>query len=270
MKIITFWGGLGNQIFEYAYYLWLQNKYPHEKIYSFFPAIGLSAHNGLEIDKCFEISLPKTTNISDIIGKILFNVNRICRRLHLPQPMTCTQENARYSAIFHCDYWQDRKFIPENLGLNFKLNEFSEKNESLLDLIKKRNVVSVHVRRCDYLKAENTLTFGGICTDEYYQKALAQVEKTVDAPYFLFFSDDSQFVREHYHYSDMQVVDWNIKEKSIIDMYLMSRCSYMVLANSTFSYWAARLNKGVKEVWCPPKWTNINEPDIIMNKWIKI
>lgn len=36
MKIVTFWGGLGNQIFEYAYYVWLKEKYPNEKIYGYY------------------------------------------------------------------------------------------------------------------------------------------------------------------------------------------------------------------------------------------
>ena len=39
MKIVTFWGGLGNQIFEYAYYQWLKNRYPMENIYAYYPTL---------------------------------------------------------------------------------------------------------------------------------------------------------------------------------------------------------------------------------------
>lgn len=270
MKIITFWGGLGNQLFEYAYYIWLKSKFPNKKIYAFYPAIGLAAHNGLEIDKRFNVNLPKTSIIANIIGHIIFNLNRILRRLKLPLWSTCTSTNCKYNRIFHCDYWQNKKYILDTFDIDFKLGEISIKNQQLIDLIHKKDVVSVHIRRGDYLDSKNVVTYGGICTDIYYKKVFSEVENKVENPFFLFFSDDPHFIKEHYHYENMIIVDWNKKEDSIWDMYLMSKCSYMVLANSTFSYWAARLNKNAKIVWCPNKWTNVNEPDIIDNKWIKV
>ena len=99
MKIITFWGGLGNQIFEYAYYKWLKEKFPNDKIYGYYPRIGLAAHNGLEIDQKFDVKLPKSTIVSNIVGWILFNLGRLCRRFHLPLFFTCTQSNEKYNSI---------------------------------------------------------------------------------------------------------------------------------------------------------------------------
>lgn len=270
MKIITFWGGLGNQIFEYVYYTWLKEKYPNEKYYAYYPSVALAAHNGLEIDKRFDVALPETSILTNVIGKALFNTSRIFRRLQLPLLFTCTQANGRHSAIFHCDYWQDKKYIPENFILNFKIEVLGTNNEGILRIIEKEDSVAVHVRRGDYITADNAATYGGICTEDYYAKALDNVKKKVKKPRFIFFSDDPEYVMNTYNIPNMIIVDWNTGERSIFDMYLMSQCKHMVLANSTFSYWAARLNKNAISVWCPIKWTNINEPDIILETWNKI
>ena len=121
MKIVTFWGGLGNQIFEYAYYLWLKKQNPTEKIYAYYPSIGLSDHNGLEINKRFDVVLPPTSPLANSIGKIFFNANRILRRMKLPLVCTCTQSNEKYGSIFHCDYWQDKRYISGSFNLNYNI-----------------------------------------------------------------------------------------------------------------------------------------------------
>ena len=100
--------------------------------------------------------------------------------------------------------------------------------------------VSVHIRRGDYLDDVNKSLFGGICTDAYYQKAIAYMrEKLPDAKFF-FFSDDIPYVREQYQETAYQIVDWNQGRDSLYDMMLMSRCKHNICANSTFSFWGAQ------------------------------
>lgn len=270
MKIVTFWGGLGNQMFEYAYYEWLKKKYPNEIIYGYYPSAGLKDHNGLEVHKHFDIDLPQTCIISNIIGRVLFNANRLLRRLGLSEIATCTQKNQKFDTVFHCDYWQDKKFITDSFVMKFNLQKLSSRNKELLDEILCKDVCSVHVRRGDYLSAMNSSTYGGICTESYYKKAIQEIRTNAPNIRLAFFSDDSQYVKETFSYDNMQIVDWNKGEDSILDMYLMSQCKYMILANSTFSYWAARLNEKSNVIYCPIKWTNDNEPDIILSSWIKI
>ena len=270
MKIITFWGGLGNQIFEYAYYKWLQNRYPNENIYGYYPTVGLKDHNGLEIHKRFDVLLPPTSFISNLLGNILFNAGRLSRRLHLPFLMTCNQNNESFGSVFHCDYWQDKKYEIPNLNMQFNLKGITTKNLALLSKMESSNTIAIHVRRGDYLNHRVTSIYGGICTEEYYQKAIEIVRSGIDNPMYIFFSDDTQYVKDTFHLDNMIVVDWNKGEDSIFDMYLMSKCKYMIIANSTFSYWAARLNEDVVKVICPNRWSNRNPPNIILEKWIKI
>lgn len=61
MKIIVFQGGLGNQIFEYAYYSYLKNKYKNERFFAYYPKAALKRHNGFELSRRFEVEMPPTS-----------------------------------------------------------------------------------------------------------------------------------------------------------------------------------------------------------------
>lgn len=65
MKIVLFTPGLGNQIFQYLFYLYLRDNYPNQNIYGYYNRNILNKHNGLEVDKVFDIQLPSHTVISD-------------------------------------------------------------------------------------------------------------------------------------------------------------------------------------------------------------
>ncbi|EIY18538.1 alpha-1,2-fucosyltransferase, partial [Phocaeicola dorei] len=121
------------------------------------------------------------------------------------------------------------------------------------------------------LKSNIADIYGGICTEKYYDRALSIVDKSIsDNKQYIFFSDDPDYVREHYSIPNIIIVDWNNGEDSFMDMYLMSKCKYMILANSTFSYWSAMFNKTKRMVICPSKWNNLNFPDITQSEWIQI
>lgn len=271
MKIVTFWGGLGNQIFEYAYYTWLRNRYPKEKIYGYYPRKGLSSHNGLEIFKHFDLEEPRRCLLINFIATLLFYIIKINRRLNLPLLFTCNMHNKNYNAIFHCDWWQNIMYYSDDYSLEFKKINLSNQNQKLIEKINSTNSISVHIRRGDYLESKMNSIYGGICTNNYYKKAIAEINKKVDDnKLFIFFSDDPDYVREHYKFPNMMIVDWNNGDDSFLDMYLMSKCKYMILANSTFSYWAAMFNNVKKIVICPIRWNNLDNPNITPSTWITI
>lgn len=58
MRILYLGGGLGNQIFEYAVYMYLKRKYPEDKLYTYYNKKSFSEHNGLEITRFFQVDLP--------------------------------------------------------------------------------------------------------------------------------------------------------------------------------------------------------------------
>ena len=151
MKIITFQGGLGNQMFQYVYYQYLRSQYPEETFYGFYPKLALKDHNGLEINKWFEVDLPNTCLSSDIISNFLFWVNKFIRKLRLKYPFTDTDWFRRPNALFYFGYWQNKEYFLFTGILKFKINvTIGNDNERILKDIIDNNSVVVHVRRGDY------------------------------------------------------------------------------------------------------------------------
>lgn len=274
MKVIEFRGGLGNQLFEYAHYLYLRNKYPQERFYGYYPSRELWCHQGLEIQKRFEVELPKPSRFTDLLSWILFTFLRkglfisLAHRIGLVS--TDTFEND--SAFLQEGYWQDRKYISEEFKYSYKDNCLNDKTQDLKTELNlsKEIPVSVHIRRGDYLTCDCPQDFAGICTPQYYDMAIRYIKTNFDNPHFYFFSDDPEFVRENFFLSNMTVIDWNNGNESWQDMYLMSQCKAMILANSTFSFWAAQNNRLNPLVLCPKCWNNKTNPDLSMPKWMEI
>lgn len=270
MKIITFQGGLGNQLFEYSFYIWLKGNFPEEKIYGFYPKRGLSAHNGLEINRHFNSCLPK----SRIVTNIIVNVLKFYRRITGKTFKISTLEKFHNNDILYEDFWQDMRFIPSNLNIDFKIPSLSEDNKRILNKIRNTESVSVHIRRGDYFIGEQKEIYGGICTVEYYNKAINKINDLTNNPSFFIFSDDIEWVRKNIKLpKDSTYVANNVGDDSFIDMFLMYNCKHNIIANSTFSWWGAYLNKNEsKVVIMPKKWFNLkyNEPNIFIESWIKL
>ncbi|MDE7446851.1 MAG: alpha-1,2-fucosyltransferase [Lachnospiraceae bacterium] len=125
-------------------------------------------------------------------------------------------------------------------------------NQVMAQEMKGRASVSVHVRRGDYLDSENTAMFGNICTDRYYETAIRLVKEEVPGAHFYLFSDDIPYVSQKYQGDEYTVVDINHGKDSFYDMWLMSQCKHNICANSTFSFWGARLNGNDDKIMIRP------------------
>ncbi len=141
---------------------------------------------------------------------------------------------------------------------------FNDYREELLDILSfeyefkpsilDKPIVSIHVRRGDYLSLPENHP---ICSHEYYKSAISYFGDC----YFRVFSDDiewckSVFVGEKFSFSD------NTTERD--DLQRMSICDHHIIANSSFSWWAAYLNRSEsKKIIAPKNWfgQNYNEHD---------
>lgn len=273
MKIITFQGGLGNQLFEYAYYLFLRKKYPHERFYGLYPTIAMNQHYGLEINKWFEVSLPKENWFSKTMGYFLYRANRWLLYRNLPGIFCNSDKNIEDSKLLVFGYWQDKQFVNKvtlpQFRSDLKINVY---NKDLLTELQKSNAVAVHVRRGDYTQPSVQALYGGICTPNYYKNAIKKAQQDIKDAVFYFFSDEPDYVEQNFVFVENKViVSGNKGEDSFFDMYLMAHAKNMILANSTFSCWAAYLNNDVKIVYCPQRWINREPiPDLIKEEWIVI
>ena len=155
----------------------------------------------------------------------------------------------------------------------FDETQLNEKNKKILEIISHRCTVSVHIRRGDYLKGNNEWLYGGICTVAYYQAAMLQLEEMLpEKPYYLFFSDEPDWVKEYFNLPNSEIIDWNRKEESWQDLCLMAACRHHIIANSSFSWWGAWLGQHEDTLTIAPDvWYNTTHtPDLLPLQWIRI
>lgn len=261
MKFIWFKGDFGNQIFSCVFYNYLKKKFPHEKIYG-----CMIANYPIVVNKYFDLELPKSNRCLD---KLLLVIFYTMKRLHV-NFLTSTDVHFKEDAIFYNGYWQNKKFYDrDNKWLKIKLpNDIGEKNLEILEIMRTTNSVSIHIRRGNYLKYKKIY---GIDTETYYRNAIIKIKEKIENPVFFYFSNDMEWVRKNMGNGDNDYyIDWNTGDRSYLDMYLMSKAKANIIANSTFSYWAAYLNESNIVIY-PKQWYCHREsPAIFFEDWIAV
>ena len=272
MKIIFFTGGLGNQIFEYSFYRYLKSKFPNQNFYGLYNKKVLNEHYGFELYRWFEVDPIKSTLLSNLVAYSIYILRHIFNVQSLYD--SNRKEFEKPKAIMYYGLKPNKNYIPTNPNwLKFKIdyNVLAEENKKLLINIRESNSVFIHVRRGDYISKTNFATFGNICTDNYYNRAIEIIEAKILNPKYFVFSDDIEWCKKQLSFNNATYIDWNIADNSPIDMFLMANCKYSIIANSTFSYWGSRLITNKSLVIYPKKWINNNEiPDIFPDEWIGI
>lgn len=174
--------------------------------------------------------------------------------------------------------WQSEKYFSDIKDIIkqefiFK-NEPDKKNKQLIDKISHTSSVSIHIRRGDYVTDKKTNQFHGICDLNYYHSAIKYIISKIKKPFFFVFSDDLLWTRKNLHLKFPCIyVDHNTGKKDYEDMRLMSECKHNIIANSTFSWWGAWLNRNPKKIVITPKeWfkeETFNPKDLIPKLWLK-
>lgn len=288
-RIIPITGGLGNQMFQYAFGLSLREQ-GYRVIYIVLDKKGMG-HYGFELDKVFIVE-----NILSFSSKIYSILYLILK--HLPKALAnaiqyffglsrvINNDNFRYyplslidngdKSVFLCGTWQSELYFQDVIGkvlasFRFRDNDITEYNLDLASCIKNCNSVAIHVRRGDYLSEKYINGFCGICTTQYYQRAVNYIENLVTNPVYFIFSDDIVWAKNNLDFGKMVFIDKNQGVNSWQDMYLMSCCKHNIIANSTFSWWGAYLNPNPEKiVIAPHKWWNGIDDDVVPNAWIRV
>lgn len=168
------------------------------------------------------------------------------------------------------------KCIEERIRRDFEFDPFlEEENRKIVNMMSSGNPVSLHIRRGDYVQKEKNQEIYANCSLDYYRRAAEFISIKVERPVFFIFSDDIKWAKEHLRLPyECVYVSHNIGEKSPEDMRLMSLCEHNIIANSSFSWWGAWLNKNKEKiVIAPKKWFNddsIIQTDIIPKEWLRI
>tara|TARA_Y100001937_G_scaffold62817_2_gene86249 strand:+ start:1837 stop:2583 length:747 start_codon:yes stop_codon:yes gene_type:complete len=172
-----------------------------------------------------------------------------------------------------CDltgYFQTEKYFKhceDQVRREFRFNDHiqSEAMTNLREIPRGVPKVSIHVRRGDYTQLQD---FHPLCTLEYYKNALSEVGNEC---YPVVFSDDIQWCKDNLGLEDAYYSEGN---SQFVDMCMMSKCDSHIIANSSFSWWGAWLNKHPVMVVAPERWfgdrlSDKNTEDIYCEGWIK-
>ncbi|MBN2522176.1 MAG: alpha-1,2-fucosyltransferase [Bacteroidales bacterium] len=275
MNKVAIYGGLGNQMFQYSLSIALNHKGNKTRI-CFSNFLFRYHHDGFNLCDAFRIRLVFPLNILNLLlshGKPLYK-NRlagfILKRVVPPYESRPTGYIEKQEFVFDQQVFgqHDRLFvgiwqsvfyfadIKEIISREFEFRRPSDKaNSRIIDHIINTQSVSIHIRRGDYLKERWRPILGVIQGMTYYKNAINYISEKVNNPCYFVFSDDISWARENLKLENCIFVDQNKGSKSYLDMYLMSICKHNIIANSTFSWWAAWLNKNTDRiVIIPDKW----------------
>lgn len=284
MIILYLNDGLGNQMFQFALYRKLQASGKEICIYDLDLRRKDALHNGLELVHVFNLHY-NTISQKDFRRYDTRNfMNHVARKLFYERKYpTYEEKNLSYKPeVFLLDniclkgYWQSEKYfqgIETQVRKDFTFPQITdEKNCKLLEMIQQTPSVAVHVRRGDYLNSKYKTVFGNVCTESYYQKALQYISERLGYVKPFIFSNDIEWCKKFFTTPGTVFVEGNTGINSYKDMYLMSQCKHQIIANSSFSWWAAWLNSYKdKIVLSPSHWLNKTQTqDIICKDWIKI
>ena len=271
MMIIQVMGGLGNQMQQYALYRklqsmgreckldigWFQDDKTQEKVYMK-RDLELTRFPGLPMEVCTAEEKARVYGSDSLFGKIKRKLSSKPTRFmesEMYHPEIFELEEGYVTGYFACEkYYAD--ILPE-LRKDFVFPESADadvrrKNQAIGERMENDPYsVSIHIRRGDYLAPENAALLGGICTPEYYAGAVREARKKMYETSgegkltFYVFSDDPSYAKT-LHFGEEEeeniVIDWNKEEDNLFDMEVMRHARAVICANSTFSFWGARLN----------------------------
>ena len=155
-------------------------------------------------------------------------------------------------------FWTSEKYFRDiapiiRSDFSFKQKRFRYENERLAHDIPNVNAICVHVRRGDYVSTPNH--FMGFVGLPYYQRAIEFVAARVHDPYFCIVSDEIEWCVEHLridHAHTFVQRKQSAESATEEDFRLMRACRHFIIANSTFSWWAAWLSATVDTVVVVP------------------
>lgn len=287
MIVVKVTGGLGNQLFQYAFgrQLAIRNNVKlkldlSSYMHSNFRDYGLSNfHIDAEAAEVWELPFRKRTSKNlrlwwiNLIKDKIFSSMEVQKEKHFHFDSTALKflDNTYVEG-----YWQSEKYFKDiedilKGELRFK-SPLDSKNSDISKVIENTNSVALHIRRGDYLSTTNKTIYAQ-CPIEYYINSINEIAKSVENPYFFVFSDDIEWaisnLKINYSY---QCIKGN---EAWVDMKLMSLCKHNIIANSTFSWWGAYLGEyKEKVVIAPSKWfvdsCKLNSNDLVPKLWTKL
>lgn len=290
-------GGLGNQMFQYAFAraISIKKKIPFKLDCQYF-----SLKSEINIIRPYELNIfklkkpiieeEKLAFKKSIISKINYKLNHILNFPIIFKSRIINESDFKNFSLeseknidgfYFTGHWQSENYFKKIESILRKDFIFKKKldevNLNCKNKIENSNSVSIHIRRGDYISNQSAFQNHGVCSIDYYKRAINFIETKIQNPTYFIFSDDPDWVRStDFGIKNYHIVDWNNDNASYIDMQLMTLCKHNIIANSTFSWWGAWLNNYQKKIviaprnWFAKESRKSESKKIIPDGWVKI
>lgn len=290
MIIVKLIGGLGNQMFQYAFGQELSNKYGEDVVYDLDFYSNNKERKVAITNLCVdEIADWRSTSISNLE---IFKIRTFERIYHVEQKVLITaKKNERIgSSIYNryskrglyfnfdpfyypfctCNavnkviygYFQSPDYfngVKDKIRSQFTPKyECTQEENHWINRVGSTESVAVHIRLGDYEKRKNKKysTYGR----EYFSNGMKYILSHIPSAKFFVFTNDINRVKEYFGFSDVEYV---IGMKDYQDLRIMSHCKHFIISNSSFSWWGAYLsNNDNKIIMMPEKWTVLQKETI--------
>lgn len=289
MIIIQLKGGLGNQMFQYAFG---RAKSIEKKAPLLLDLSWFSDHSEKDTSRKYMLDkynikaeIADAFTLEEFNTKIKKIYRKVIRRLLYKKDYVFHPNKLKSGSAYHEGNFPNEKYFKHHkeviqTDLSLK-NPLSPATNEVADQIKKNRTnriesISVHIRRGDYIQNKYAADSHGTLDGHYYNEAhnlLTQKIGQEKLAYFVF-SDDIEWAKENIlidmnttYVSNPEIPDYE-------ELHLMSLCDHHIIANSTFSWWGAWLNPNPdKIVIAPKKWladSSFDTRDVCPQDWIRL
>lgn len=230
MNVVKVMGGLGNQLFQYAFAKSLE-KYDQS-------ALDITYYDSW-YNHCKDIA-HREYLLPCFIDGLVYGEEEDRPRVNQWE----YNKDQEYKNCFFFGDWQKASFFDGlDLGIKLKEEHITDDARALAKQMRQENSVAVHIRRTDYEK------FNWFLDMSYYVEAVEKIKRAVNDPQIYIFSDDIGWCVSNL---DFHVREFVMKGE-LLDFWLMSQCKHNIIANSSYSFWAAYLNENPEKIVIYPK-----------------
>lgn len=308
MIIVRYTGGLGNQMFEYAMNVILMENFPQEKIYADLTRYELlDEHDGFDIVKYFNVDIKEIDNstlkkiapihywvrkmkLNEIVkyravGKIE-KINDYFERKNESIGIIRDYFSTNYNEDAFCLnydkvqtwhykgnwinplYWDGQEQLVQNC-FQFNENLLTNEDQKIIEEMQDFESVGIHIRKGDYTGNYSY----DLCTEKYYREAVCQIKERINGEIKFYVFSETDAIDLKFLYGTNYKFVAHPKQGGI-DLWMMSKCKHNIIANSTFSYWSAILNRNIKKIIVAPLYV-YREKEVcrklpVPNGWIQI
>lgn len=293
MKIVKFKGGLGNQLFQYAFLCNLEES-TTDMVKADFQYFKYTQNDTIRKPRLLDLKIKLVEASNYDISELRYfhqtsNYTTFKYKMSIGLECLLNQQyffeiNYNYHNIsqllkykYFDGYWQSWHYV-DNVATRLRYEiqpkfKLSEKTRSAKSTILFSNAVFVGIRRGDYFSSPKEKRLYDVIDNEYYERATNYIKKNINNPVFYVFSNDITWVKENLNLTG--TVIYREAEEQFSDLeelFLMASCKHAIISNSTYYWWGAWLiDNSDKIVIAPQKWFGTSKQiDIIPDKWIQM